>query len=177
MDSIAESQSKFDTERWIVRVVTVAMLLVLAVVGGYKYMDYRQSRIIATGSSDPGCSLEQAACQATAVGGLSATLALEPRPIVATVPTSISLELEGLEATEARLDLSEEGTTTSLNPITLHRSSNGRFEGSVTIPVCCALDLSPWNAELLVTTAEGRVSFPFRFLLKTPPNLIAPEVP
>lgn len=147
--------------------IAALLLLVLIAVAGYKYRQMASGNLIATAPLDTTCLLDAGSCTASLPTGASASFAITPHPIVATTPLQLSLQLKGIEARSVEVHFSGESMNMGLSQFTLTPQAEGTFSGEAILPVCVRNSMM-WIADVLVTTPQGRVAFPFRFESRHP---------
>lgn len=146
--------------------VDSAMILALVLIGaiGYKVSPLLLPKADVTLSPDPGCDLHRGACTATLPGGGKLRFALTPRPIPATTPLEMAVEIEGAEAaaTKVAVDFAGVDMNMGFNRQGLPAAGAGRFTGQAILPVCVTGRMT-WQATVLVESGRTRIAVPFRF--------------
>jgi hypothetical protein len=77
------------------------------------------------------------------------------------------VETQGLNATGAEVDFSGVDMYMGFNRSRLEARSENRFSGSGTLPVCTRTRME-WEARVLLDTADGPLTVPFRFWTSNP---------
>lgn len=141
-----------------------AILLALALIAvvGYKYSPLLLPKADLTLTPTAGCDLNRQACGAPLPGGGMIELAIEPRPIPVVKPMKVTATVVG--ATPARVELDFAGISMNMgyNRVELAPTTDGRFAGEATLPVCVTGRMA-WRATLMVETATQRIAVPFVF--------------
>ena len=141
--------------------ITALLVLVVIAVAGYKYREQMRNTVIATASMDKQCMVNLSPCTAS-LSNASAHLTISPQPIVATRPMQVSLQLEGLEAERVEIHFRGESMNMGLSQFTLVQQAGGSYSGEAILPVCVRNSMI-WIADVLATTPNGKIAFPFRF--------------
>ena len=142
----------------------LAIVLALLLVGaaGYWFSPLLLPKSDVTANPEPGCDLQRQACGAELPGGGRVELSIAPRPIPNMQPLAIEVRVTGVAAKKAALDLAGAAMNMGYNRAELAASDNGRFKGSVSLPVCVTGAMT-WRATVLLETDRQRIAVPFRF--------------
>ncbi|WP_228716939.1 hypothetical protein [Billgrantia pellis] len=112
------------------------------------------------------CDLPAAACSASLGGARRLTLSIDaPGGIRALDPLPLRVEVTGVDAQSVRVDLIGRDMDMGLHRFPLEAEDGGRFEGVVQVPICTE-SVMAWQAEVVVTTPEGRLGSRFDFSAK-----------
>lgn len=147
---------------------SVIALLFLALIAtfGYKYNNTKIGTVIATAPLDAQCLLNERSCSST-LQNAQATLQIGPSPIVATIPMQVTLQTQGIDAKGVEIHFQGESMNMGLNQFRMNAQGGGRFTVEAILPVCVRNSMM-WIAEVLVTTSQGTLVFPFRFESRHP---------
>jgi hypothetical protein len=143
------------------------LLLILIAVAGYKYREVANGTLVATAPLDTSCLLNDGNCTTILPAFGTASFAITPQPILATTPLQLSLRLEGIKARSVEVHFRGETMDMGLSQFTLTQQTEGNFGGEAILPVCVRNSMM-WIADVLITTPQGRVAFPFRFESRRP---------
>ena len=142
--------------------ISAILLFILIAVSGYKYREMMLNSIIATAPLNTACMLNTGTCTTTLPEGGSVSFSINPHPIVAVSPLQLSLQLEGIEAQGVEVHFSGESMNMGLSQFSLTKQSEYNYNGEGILPVCVRNSMI-WIADVQVATAQGKISFPFRF--------------
>lgn len=162
MSDISEQPTTSNEGHPLIWTITALLLIILIAVAGYKYREHIRGTIIATAPLDSNCMLNTDSCTATLSAGGSASLTIAPHPIVAATPMQLSLHLEGLTAEDIEIHFRGESMNMGLSQFVLTKQADGQFSGEAILPVCVRNSMI-WIADVLVSTPQGKLAFPFRF--------------
>lgn len=110
-----------------------------------------------------GCDLGRAPCAADVPGGGRIELSVEPRPIPVLKPLSLTVRVEGLQASAAEVDLTGvDMPMPAFSPARLTEDGPQRFSGTAILPACTQTRMT-WQASVLVRADSGEILAPFRF--------------
>ncbi len=116
---------------------------------------------------DPQCDLRRGPCTSPLPGGGALTFEITPHDIPLVRPLELNVETQGLNATGAEVDFSGVDMYMGFNRSRLEARSENRFSGSGTLPVCTRTRME-WEARVLLDTADGPLTVPFRFWTSNP---------
>lgn len=145
-------------------------LLALALLGvvGWKLWPLWFAEQTLEGVAEPDCDLHQRACTAVFPDGGRVTLDIQPRPIPIVELLQFEVRIQDLTAQQVEIDFRGIEMYMGYNRPALQAREAGRFIGSGMLPVCVQ-DRMTWEARVLLHTARGLYSAPFRFVTATPP--------
>lgn len=143
------------------------LLVSIGVVAVYKVWPLLYPKVHVAASVDPSCDLRAGPCTSPLPGGASVTFSIEPRSIPVVRPLQFKVELTGLQAQGVQVDFSGVDMNMGFNRPTLQPSGAGVFSGEGRLPVCVR-DAMEWEARVLIQTADGLVSAPYRFITVKP---------
>ncbi|MBA1332522.1 hypothetical protein QQ73_15995 [Candidatus Endoriftia persephone str. Guaymas] len=116
---------------------------------------------------DPGCDLRAGPCVSSLPGGGSISFVIEPREIPLVRPLQLQVTLQGIEAERVEVDFKGVDMNMGFNRPQLSRVAEGRYSGKGILPVCVR-DAMEWEATVLVTTDDGLLAAPYRFITVKP---------
>ncbi len=143
--------------------VAAAVLLALVVVALMVAWPRLFPRAVVEAPRDPRCDLRAGPCELAIPGGGRVRFAIEPRTLPLMQPLSLSVEVEGLEASQVEVDFAGIGMNMGFNRPVLMADGPGRFRGETRLPVCIRKAME-WEARVLLESDRGLVSAPFRFI-------------
>ena len=100
-------------------------------------------------------------------GGGSLTFEITPHDIPLVRPLELNVGTQGLNATGAEVDFSGVDMYMGFNRSKLEARAENRFSGSAMLPVCTRTRME-WEARVLLDTADGPLTVPFRFWTLNP---------
>ena len=142
--------------------VAIIVVLILTATGGYWFSPMLLPKSDVAVTADAGCDLNSQTCGASLRGGGRIELSISPHPIPMVQPLTVEVRVVGLEAKKAEIDFAGIGMNMGYNRPELAPAGPGRFAGSASLPVCITGSM-PWQATVLLETAQERISVPFRF--------------
>lgn len=147
----------------------LAAVLFLALVGAaaYKARTLFFPENAASAPVDPQCDLRRGPCTSALPGGGSLTFEITPHDIPLVRPLELNVGTQGLNATDAEVDFSGVDMYMGFNRAKLEARAENRFSGSATLPVCTRTRME-WEARVLLDTADGPLTVPFRFWTLNP---------
>jgi len=113
-------------------------------------------------SVDPGCDLHAEACYAELPDGGELRLAIRPRPIRMRERLELEVTVSGVEPERVQVDFQGVEMFMGYNRPELEPVNARVFQGEAVLPLCLTDEMT-WEAQVLLDTAEGRTSAPFRF--------------
>ena len=116
---------------------------------------------------DPNCNLRAGPCTTRLDDGASVRFGIEPRTIPALKPLQLVVELEGVDARKVEVDFSGADMNMGFNRVTLQQQSVGRYTAPGMLSVCVRAAME-WEARVMIETADGILSVPFRFIVIKP---------
>lgn len=141
----------------LIGLLSIALILVV----GYKLSPMLLPSGDLTIEPESGCDLQRAPCSAKLPEG-RLTLSIAPRPIPLVAPLRIEATLEGAHAEGLELDFAGVDMNMGYNRVTLASVGGGRYAGEGSLPVCVTGEMR-WQATVLITNGQRRLSVPFRF--------------
>ncbi|MET0089675.1 MAG: hypothetical protein ABW068_06590 [Candidatus Thiodiazotropha sp.] len=154
-----------------VRYYWVALgILVLAIFGValYKAWPILFPPISLSAEVDPQCDLREGPCTTRLPNGVQVRFSIQPRSIPVVKPLQLEVVLKGLVADKVEVDFAGTDMNMGFNRVTLSPSSNpGVYTSGGMLPVCVR-DAMEWEARVLISTAQGLVSVPYRFITVRP---------
>lgn len=112
------------------------------------------------------CDLHQAGCSASLGEGRALTLSVAASDgIHALELLPLTVRVEGVEARAVSVDFVGRDMDMGLHRFPLSKQDNGRFEGIGQVPICTE-SVMPWQAQVVVETAEGRLGSRFDFTVE-----------
>lgn len=148
------------SSRWIFMVVLVSSFLL--VVAGYWLSGRLQPEVILELSHDPACDLRQGSCVSSLPEGGKVTFGIEPRSLPVLKPLALSVTLDGVKARRVEANFNGVDMNMGLNHADLPTVGEGKFSGTITIPVCIRNSME-WEAKVLLYTQDGIIVTPYRF--------------
>ncbi len=145
-------------------------VLVLAIFGValYKAWPILFPTISLSASVDPRCDLRQGPCTTRLPDGAYVSFSIEPRSIPVVKPLQLQVVLQGLNADKVEVDFAGTDMNMGFNRVTLGPSTDpGVYNSGGMLPVCVR-DAMEWEARVLISTAQGMVSVPYRFVTVRP---------
>jgi hypothetical protein len=146
-----------------------AGLLLVLVCGTaiYKAQPILFPKISQSAAVDPDCDLRASPCISLFTDGARVRFAIEPREIPLVKPLRLQVRLEGLHADKVEVDFSGVDMNMGYNRVTLQPGETGEFSGEGMLPVCVR-DAMEWEAKVLISTPQGLISAPYRFVTVRP---------
>ncbi|MFW3614911.1 hypothetical protein [Billgrantia antri] len=112
------------------------------------------------------CDLHQSACTASLGGGRTLTLDVEASGRIRALELlPLTVRVDGIEVEAASVDFSGRDMDMGLHRFPLSKQDSGRFEGVGQVPICTE-SVMPWQAQVVVETAEGRLGSRFDFTVE-----------
>ncbi|MEN8213294.1 MAG: hypothetical protein ABFR19_02925 [Pseudomonadota bacterium] len=144
------------------RLIVALLLFGIAAVVGYKLNSTSHQNVTLLAVTDPDCELRKGPCQADLPSGGSITFSLEPRSIPLMKPLSLDVNVRDIETSSAEVDFVGINMNMGYNRPRLKQTSDSRYQGTATLPVCI-LQRMQWEARVLLKTDRGAIMAPFRF--------------
>lgn len=145
---------------WIFIMVLVSSFL-LVVVGHWLFGRLQPVTLLEL-PHDPGCDLRQGSCTSILPTGSKVTFSIEPRSLPVLKPLALGITVEGLEPHKVGVDFNGVGMNMGINHADLQTGGEGRFSGTITIPVCIRNSME-WEARVMLHTPDGIIVVPYRF--------------
>ncbi len=141
----------------------LALALGVAVLAAVAWKGYAMLQINAelVLDTEP-CDLHREACRATLADGRAVTLSVTPRPIQMQEWLTLSVTLDGIDATAVAIDFASDEMYMGYNRPQLEALGDDRFQGRTVLPVCVANSMT-WQAQVLVESPGGLMVAPFTF--------------
>lgn len=148
-------------------VILVVAVLVVAAGAAYRFWPqlFPPDQVVA--ELNPDCDLRAGPCSLVFDGGGQVSFSISPKTIPVMTPLDIEVQLEGLTPDRVEVDFSGTDMYMGYNRVVLNSKENGWYTGQATIPVCVR-DAMEWEAKVLVTTAKGIFTAPYRFISVKP---------
>ncbi|MCG7899441.1 MAG: hypothetical protein JAY99_03825 [Candidatus Thiodiazotropha lotti] len=147
----------------------LAGLLTIAVsaVAIYKAQPILFPEVTRSGELDPDCDLRAGPCVSQLNDAVRVSFAIEPREIPLVKPLHLQVSLEGIQADQVQVDFTGVDMNMGFNRVTLNDAGAGEFKGDGMLPVC-VWDAMEWEAKVLISTGQGLISMPYRFITVRP---------
>ncbi|MET0064915.1 MAG: hypothetical protein ABW076_01075 [Candidatus Thiodiazotropha sp.] len=117
---------------------------------------------------DPQCDLRDGPCTTRFPNGAWVSFSIEPRDIPVVKPLQLQVVIQGLDADKVEVDFAGTDMNMGFNRVTLSPASEpGVYNSGGMLPVCVR-DAMEWEARVLIATAQGLVSVPYRFITVRP---------
>ncbi|MEW8626206.1 MAG: hypothetical protein AB2551_10665 [Candidatus Thiodiazotropha sp.] len=149
---------------WLVLGVLLAALTLVAIYKAWPILfpQINQSAVI-----DPGCNLREAPCVSSINHEVKVGFSIEPREIPLVTPLRLAVEIDGVAVERVEVDFAGVDMNMGYNRVALQAVAEGHYEGEGMIPVC-VMDSMEWEAKVLITTKQGLLSAPYRFVTVRP---------
>ncbi|MEW8625577.1 MAG: hypothetical protein AB2551_07490 [Candidatus Thiodiazotropha sp.] len=147
----------------------LAGLLMVAVsaVALYKAQPILFPEVTRTGELDPDCDLRAGPCVSQLNDAVRVSFAIEPREIPLVKPLQLRVSVEGMQADQVQVDFAGVDMNMGFNRVSLNAGEAGEFKGDGMLPVC-VWDAMEWEAKVLISTEQGLISMPYRFITVRP---------
>lgn len=142
----------------------IPLLLVVAVVAvaAMKLWPILNPKIIATADSSVYCDLHQGPCTREFDDGRRVTLSITPNPVKVMEPLTLKVETTSESPWSVEVDITGISMNMGYNRPMLKEAGKGVFTGESMLPTCIRKEMD-WEANVLIRTAEGYLSAPYRF--------------
>ncbi|MCU7907180.1 MAG: hypothetical protein KZQ76_15360 [Candidatus Thiodiazotropha sp. (ex Epidulcina cf. delphinae)] len=147
--------------------VTGLLLAVVCAVAVYKAWPVLFPEISRSAAVDPDCDLRAGSCVTRLNDGGRVSFSIEPREIPTLKPLRLQVALHGVEADKVEIDFAGVAMNMGFNRVKMERAAEGGFTGNGILPVCVR-DAMEWEARVLVSTRQGLLSVPYRFITVRP---------
>lgn len=146
------------------RLYVAGVLIAVAASGyaGFRLWQWQQPPQMVSGTVEPDCDLNRAACEASFPGGGRLRVSVTPRPIPLITPVTVEVQLIGLSAESVQIDLNSPDMNMGYNRHQLVRQDGERYVGRTVLPVCVR-DRMTWHLQATARTAKGPLGAIFRF--------------
>jgi hypothetical protein len=152
--------------QWLWSVVGL-LLLTISGIALYQSWPILFPKISQSAEVDPDCDLRAAPCTSLLQNGARVTFSIEPREIPVVKPLQLQVLLEGMTAEQVVVDFSGVDMNMGYNRVTLLPAGKGVFSHGGMLPVCVR-DAMEWEAKVLISTHQGLISVPYRFITVRP---------
>lgn len=139
------------------------LFIALAGVAAYKALPLLNPKIGDVAPLDSNCDLRAGPCISTFSDGGRVSFAIKTEGIPLVKPLDLEVRLEGIEAEKVEVDFIGLGMEMGFNRPQLKATDAGRYVGAGMLPVCIRAAME-WEARVLVTTPQGLIAAPFRFI-------------
>ena len=143
------------------------LLIAVCAVALYKAQPILFPEVSQSAEVDPDCDLRAGPCVSRLDDGARVSFAIEPREIPVVKPLQLRVSVEGLQADGVQVDFAGVDMNMGFNRATLNAQGQGEFQGDGMLPVCVR-DAMEWEAKVLISTEQGLVSVPYRFITVRP---------
>lgn len=143
------------------------LFVVVALTAVYKVWPLLHPEVAYRAALDDSCDLRAGACQSALPDGGSVTFGIEPRAIPVVKPLTFDVQITGLTVESVEIDFVGTDMNMGFNRPKLQRVGEGHFRGNGILPVCVR-DAMEWEARVLMKTASGLYSAPYRFVTVKP---------
>jgi hypothetical protein len=116
---------------------------------------------------DNSCDLHDGACTSRVHDNGLVTLSITPREIPLVKPLEFEVGLQELAATKVEINFVGVDMNMGFNRFRLTLAEEGKYTGSGMLPVC-VMDSMEWEAQVLLSTDQGLISVPYRFVTLRP---------
>ncbi|MEJ2621529.1 MAG: hypothetical protein P8163_15070 [Candidatus Thiodiazotropha sp.] len=163
-DESVENQHQNNYLLWIVAAV---LLLAVCLSAIYKAWPVLFPQISQSAAVDPACDLRAGPCRSSINDQVEVEFSIEPKGIPLVKPLKLNVDVSGTDVDRVEVDFAGVDMNMGYNRVALQPVSEGRFEGQGMIPVCVR-DSMEWEAKVLVSTKQGLLSAPYRFVTVRP---------
>ncbi|MBV2122881.1 MAG: hypothetical protein KUF74_15665 [Candidatus Thiodiazotropha sp. (ex Ctena orbiculata)] len=160
----SDNQPKSNLLLWGALGLLMAALTLVAI---YKAWPILFPQISQSAAIDPSCDLRKAPCRSSINNEVEVGFSIEPREIPLVKPLKLAVEIAGVEVDRVEVDFAGVDMNMGYNRVVLQPVAEGQFEGEGMIPVC-VMDSMEWEAKVLITTKQGLLSAPYRFVTVRP---------
>ena len=144
--------------------LVIPALLVVAVFGvvAYKVYPILNPTIVATAEPASHCDLHRGPCTSRFEGGEEVTFSIQPNPIKVMEPLILEVVTSHDSPWSVEVDFQGVDMNMGFNRPELKKEAGGRFTGETMLPTCIRGQMV-WEANVLIRTADGYHSAPYRF--------------
>ena len=142
-----------------------ALLAVMALSLGsvyYYFRDYFKPEAAQTLNRDPECDLRSGDCALQLPGGGAVQFGITPRSLPLLEPMTLDVKVTGIDVGSVEVDFAGVSMNMGFNRSKLQAVDEGRFSGSIILPVCVRNRME-WEANVMLGTESGIIVAPFRF--------------
>lgn len=148
------------SSRWVYIMIMVGSFL-LVVAGNWLFARMQLETALEL-PHDPACDLRQGSCTSHLPQGGKVTFGIEPRTLPVLKPLALSVSVEGVKPRRIEANFNGVDMNMGLNHAELPAAGDGKFSGTITIPVCVRNSME-WEAKVLLHTPDGIIVVPYRF--------------
>jgi hypothetical protein len=148
-------------------VIIGLLFAAIAVVALYKAWPMIFPDVAYKAELDDTCDLHAGPCSSRVLDSGLVTLSITPKDIPLVKPLEFEVALEGLIATNVEINFVGVDMNMGFNRFRLIKEAGGRFAGGGMLPVC-VMDSMEWEAQVLLSTEQGLISVPYRFVTVRP---------
>ncbi len=148
-------------------VIAGLLFLLLAIVAVIKVQPLLNPDLISIAPLDEACDLRAGPCVSALPDGTKISLAITPDDIPLVKPLTLKVTIDGVEAKNVEVDFIGLGMDMGFNRPKLKVNGSGDFDGTGMLPVCIR-NAMEWEAKVLVTTDDGIIAAPYRFIAVKP---------
>ncbi|MES9860811.1 MAG: hypothetical protein ABW157_08095 [Candidatus Thiodiazotropha sp. LLP2] len=159
-----DNQSQGTIMLWIAAAI---LLIAISVVAVYKAWPMLFPEISQSAVVDPQCDLRQGPCISSINTDVQISFSIQPQEIPLVKPLKLHVQVKGVNAHKVEVDFVGVDMNMGFNRVVLQQYEAGLYEGDGMIPVCVR-DSMEWEAKVLITTDQGLLSAPYRFITVRP---------
>lgn len=159
-----DNQSQSTIVLWIAAAILLTAVCLVAV---YKAWPILFPEISQSAAVDPQCDLRQGSCVSSIEPDIRISFSIEPREIPLVKPLKLQVQVNGVDADKVEVDFTGVDMNMGYNRVVMQQLESGRYEADGMIPVCVR-DSMEWEAKVLITTEQGVLSAPYRFITVRP---------
>jgi hypothetical protein len=139
------------------------LFVALGGVAAYKALPLLNPEIGDIAALDANCDLYAGPCTSKLSSGGRVSFAIKTDGIPLVKPLDLEVKLDGIDADKVEVDFIGLGMDMGFNRPQLKATDDGLYVGTGMLPVCIRAAME-WEARVLVTTPEGLIAAPFRFI-------------
>lgn len=142
-----------------------ALLAVLALSLGsvyYYFKDYFKPEAAQTLDWNPECDLRSGNCELQLPDGGVVQFGITPRSLPLLEPMTLDVMVTGTDVGSVEVDFAGVSMNMGFNRTKLKPADDGKFSGSIILPVCVRNRME-WQANVMLGTDAGIIVAPFRF--------------
>jgi hypothetical protein len=163
----SESAENPHQNHYLLWIVAAVLFLAVCLAAIYKAWPILFPQISQSAPVDPACDLRAAPCQSSINDQVEVEFSIEPKQIPLVKPLKLKVDVSGIDVDRVEVDFAGVDMNMGYNRVALQPVSEGRFEGEGMIPVC-VMDSMIWEAKVLISTKQGLLSAPYRFVTVRP---------
>jgi hypothetical protein len=149
----------FNKPLWLV-VVILSTLLLLS--GMYKFVRWRESRVIANAGLDQSCDLRLGECVSEMPGGGQVSLSITPDNLPVLRPLQLKVSVGDIPVSDVQVDFVGINLQMGYIRSSLTAESDTDYIGDIVLPVCVRSKMD-WEARVILRTDRGLLVAPYRF--------------